>query len=80
PGETLCVVTDGITEAMNGEGELYGTARLETAFRAMGNMAANTGADALLHRLREDVARYVDGAEASDDLTLLVIQRPAMAQ
>jgi len=73
-GETLCVVTDGITEAMNSKGELYGTARLEAAFK---NMAVNTSADALLHALREDVSRYVDGAEASDDLTLLVIQRRA---
>ena len=69
-GDTLCVVTDGITEAMNCAGDCYGTRRLEAT------LAKSAGLDnphALISNIREDVAAFVSGAEASDDMTLLVL-------
>ena len=34
PGETLCLVTDGVTEAFNAAGEPYGRERLEAVLAA----------------------------------------------
>ncbi|MRW89609.1 SpoIIE family protein phosphatase [Duganella sp. FT80W] len=69
PGECLCLITDGITEAMNPAGELYGHKRLD---RLLGD--ANASPSAIVQAVRDDVRRHVDGAEASDDLTLLVLR------
>ncbi|WP_373986885.1 CHASE2 domain-containing protein [Duganella sp. BuS-21] len=70
PGESLCLTTDGIGEAMNQAGELYGSERLDRLLTA----AATTAPAALVQAVRDDVRRHVDGAEASDDLTLLVLR------
>ncbi len=69
PGDRLCMVTDGITEAANEARELYGGVRMRQALTQIGT----GGADAIVRELREDVARFVAGAEASDDLAILVV-------
>ena len=63
-GETLCVVTDGVTEAMNGAGAFYGSARLQAVLEREADVAA----------VREDVQRFAGGAEWADDLTLLCVR------
>lgn len=68
PKETLCLFTDGVTEAMNSAGELYGVARLRAAIQA--GQAFGNPAD-LVHAIRADVARFAGDAEVADDLTLL---------
>lgn len=70
PEEVLCVVTDGVTEAMNARSELYGSARLRVALERIG--AAEPGR--MIAEVTADVARFVDGADASDDLTLLCVR------
>jgi serine phosphatase RsbU (regulator of sigma subunit) len=70
PGESLCLTTDGIGEAMNETGELYGNERLDRLLTT----TATTAPAALVQAVRDDVRRHVDGAEASDDLTLLVLR------
>lgn len=70
PGESLCLTTDGISEAMNQAGELYGNERLNSLLAAV----ASTAPAAVVQAVRDDVRRHVDGAEASDDLTLLVLR------
>jgi len=67
----VCVVSDGVTEAMNPAGELYGAGRLREALER-GRNAENPAA--LVNSIRADVAQFVDGAEAADDLTLLVLR------
>lgn len=70
PGDRLCMVTDGITEAADATGALYGSARLRDA------LARNAGvgdAGDIVRSVRADVARFVAGAEASDDLAILVL-------
>jgi len=70
-GATLCLVSDGVTEAMNHAGELYGVRRLcATIDRARPEI----GPQELAVAIRSDVARFVAGAEAADDLTLLVLR------
>lgn len=69
PGECLCLTTDGIGEAMNEAGSLYGNARLD-------GLLASAGGDpaAIVQSVRDDVRLHVGAAEASDDLTLLVLR------
>lgn len=69
PGDRLCMVTDGITEAANGAGELYGGTRMRAAL----GRVAGADAHAIVQSLREDVSGFVSGAEASDDLAILVV-------
>lgn len=71
PRGIVCVVSDGVTEAMNAAGELYGAGRLRQALER-GRDAENP--EALVNAIRADVARFVGGAEAADDLTLLVLR------
>ncbi len=72
PGEAICVITDGITEAMDADGTLYGAERLATA---LSHVAAGVPAQGVIDAVREDVRGFVAGAEPADDLTLLVIRR-----
>jgi serine phosphatase RsbU (regulator of sigma subunit) len=71
PGEIVCVVSDGVTEAMNSGGELYGARRLEAALRR--NRDARKP-EALVEAIRVDVSRFAGEAEVADDLTLLVLR------
>jgi len=70
-GEWLCVVTDGVTEAMNASRELYGNARLDSV---LGDVPAGAAPEAVVEAVREDVRRFVGAAEPSDDLTLLCLR------
>jgi hypothetical protein len=71
PGGDLVMVTDGITEAANSDQELYGNTRLQAALATSGDGAS---VDAILRHLREAVAVFVEGAEASDDMAVLVLR------
>jgi serine phosphatase RsbU (regulator of sigma subunit) len=70
-GEWLCVVTDGVTEAMSESGELYGAERLGHALQSVG---ATAGPAEIIAAVREDVRRFVGQAPASDDFTLLALR------
>jgi serine phosphatase RsbU (regulator of sigma subunit)/CHASE2 domain-containing sensor protein len=67
----VCVVSDGVTEAMNPAGEFYGAGRLRGALERA-RSAENPAA--LVDAIRADVAQFVGVAEAADDLTLLVLR------
>ena len=71
PGDLVVLYTDGITEAMNGRGEMFGEQRLCEAVEAMPRgVSAREVADRLHRALRE----FLDGREPQDDLTLLVLR------
>jgi len=70
-GDTLCVVTDGVTEAARAGGELYGRKRLETLLESLGEASS---AREVGEALRQDVARFTNDAERSDDLAILVLR------
>jgi adenylate cyclase len=71
PGDTLCLVTDGVTEAAAAGGTLYGRERLEAllAKTGPGTRSADVG-DAI----RQEVTRFAAGVEPSDDLAILVVR------
>jgi serine phosphatase RsbU (regulator of sigma subunit)/CHASE2 domain-containing sensor protein len=71
PGDTLVLITDGITEAARDDGRLYGRVRLETLLAGLG--AAASAAE-VGEAIRRDVTLFTGGAEPSDDMAILVIR------
>ena len=72
PGDILCLMTDGVLEAQNAAGQLYGSARIE---RLLSQPALRNGSvQALVAALDADVKAFEAGAKAADDLTLLVLR------
>jgi sigma-B regulation protein RsbU (phosphoserine phosphatase) len=69
PHTSLLMYTDGISEAFNPAREQYDEERL-LAFVAQ---AKQLSADALAASVLADVEKFVDNAEQSDDITLMVI-------
>ncbi len=69
PQTSLLMYTDGISEAFNPAGEQYEEERLLT-FVAQ---SSDISADALGSSLLVDVEKFVESAEQSDDITLMVI-------
>jgi adenylate cyclase len=70
-GDCLCVLSDGITEAMNERHALYGSHQLELALKFVQRGAAPAE---VVSKVREDVRRFVGKAIASDDITLLALR------
>jgi sigma-B regulation protein RsbU (phosphoserine phosphatase) len=71
PGDALVVHTDGVTEAREPSGQFYGEDRYRATLAAAAGRAAGEIVDAVV----ADVEAFRNGAEASDDLTLLVVRR-----
>jgi len=69
-GDMLVMYTDGVTEAMNEQGELYGETRLEKALE--GHSEDTT--QQLIDRIMDSIQQHVKDAEQSDDITLLVLK------
>lgn len=67
PGDQLVLYTDGITEARDATGALFGTARLDHAIE-------NCGVDArgLIATIIDEVRAFTGDAPAEDDRTVLV--------
>ena len=71
PGELLCVISDGVTEAQNPQGHFYGRPRLQDIIRLKGGAAT---AREVVEAVRADVEAFVAGAEPADDFTILVLR------
>ena len=71
PGESLVMVSDGVPEAMNPAGELFGRARLA---ELLVKMPRTLSAGERVNAVREEVRKYAAGAEMADDVTILVVR------
>lgn len=71
PGEWLCVVTDGVTEAMNPALELFGAPKLKDVLDAAPEL---NWPNEVMKRAQEAVREFTAGADPADDLTLLVLR------
>ena len=75
PGESLLMHSDGIVEAHNPAGEMFGLARLEA------RVAAHQGGIGLIPDLLSELAAFVgDEWEQEDDVTLVLLQRSLWAE
>ncbi|MEL6998221.1 MAG: SpoIIE family protein phosphatase [Pseudomonadota bacterium] len=70
PGDRLCIFTDGVTEAMDDDRDLYGLERLEAA---LGTAPPGLDSSALVDHVVGNVRTFAGAAEQSDDITLMVI-------
>jgi serine phosphatase RsbU (regulator of sigma subunit) len=69
PGDALVLYTDGVTDARNAAGKMYGEERLlEVTQRAQGCSARG-----IQEALLDDVHRFVGNAPRADDITLMVL-------
>jgi phosphoserine phosphatase RsbU/P len=75
PGDTLVLFSDGVTEAMNPNEELFGAARLRDVLT--GQM--ETPLDQIQKCVLESVENFARGASQADDLTLLLVRYRATA-
>jgi adenylate cyclase len=70
-GDTVCLFTDGVTEAMSPSGQLYGRERLRAVLE---RTRGASSVDAVGRAVLDDVEDFVGGAEPADDLTLVVLR------
>ena len=73
PGEALFLYTDGLTDAVNLGGELFGKERLEAT---LDGASSRTPAEIVDH-VWSEILGYSAGAPAADDMTCLVLRRRA---
>ena len=71
PEEFLCVFSDGATEAFSPAQEEYGKPRLS---EALSTLSSTTTALDIVGMAVSSIEHFVDGAEASDDLTIMVLR------
>jgi sigma-B regulation protein RsbU (phosphoserine phosphatase) len=67
-GDVLFSFTDGVTEAMNHKGEQFSLARLKASLLQGGR------SNVLVDRMLAAVKEHADGAEQSDDITMLSVR------
>jgi sigma-B regulation protein RsbU (phosphoserine phosphatase) len=67
PHDFILLYTDGVVEAMNFDGEMFGRARLFHALKDYGTLHP----DQALRNIHWDVRRFAGLAEQSDDLTMV---------
>ena len=71
PGDAICLVTDGVLDAMSPKAEAYGRARFEALIEKVGRAAS---AAEIGEAIRLEVSRFADGVEQSDDMAILVLR------
>lgn len=70
PGEALFAYTDGVTEAVNTAGAMYGEERLMHVLAGLGTAVAAT----IDSRVVDDVERFSRGAGQADDITVMTLR------
>src|SRR5205085_1060086 len=72
PGDVLLAYTDGLTEAENSSGSMFGEDRLKELIVR----EATSGAEHLLKAVLAAVEEFIGSQLQSDDITIIIIERP----
>ncbi|MBA4336781.1 hypothetical protein C0416_03340 [bacterium] len=70
-GDMIVVYTDGITEAKNDAGEMFGLERLKETVK---KYATQYGPEGVSNHTSLDFSQYVGDTEQADDITLMVLR------
>ena len=70
PNDLLFLYTDGLTEALNVEGEEFGTSRIMETLKAIASLSADQIRDVVVRRVKE----WCAGMSLYDDLTFVVMK------
>ena len=71
PGDRIFIYSDGITEAENVAGEMFGAERLEECFTR-----ENLNPDQLFDGILDSVRDFVSGKSQGDDITIVEVYHP----
>ncbi len=71
PGDVLVLYTDGVTEARNQEGDLFGEERFETVILE----SADYPAQQIAEKVVSAVADFTGAISQADDLTLVIVKK-----
>ncbi len=69
-GDIILFYTDGVTEANDPSGELYGEDRLRAALARL----STSPAQGIVEGIKEDVLDFAKGAAQYDDITLMALK------
>ena len=69
-GDVIVLYTDGITEAMDSESDLFGDARLQKLVEEHGHLDSGE----LRERILREIESFVGGADQHDDMTMILIK------
>jgi sigma-B regulation protein RsbU (phosphoserine phosphatase) len=69
-GDVMVFYTDGITEAMNADSDLFGDSRLSRIVEEHGHLDS----DELRERILREIETFVGGADQHDDMTMILIK------
>ncbi|MGE4553539.1 MAG: PP2C family protein-serine/threonine phosphatase, partial [Desulfovibrionaceae bacterium] len=70
PGDALFLYTDGVTEAMNHQEELYSDPRLMELLATLGGRAPKE----MVSTVHASIKAFTGGAEQSDDITMVALR------
>ncbi|MBI4472253.1 MAG: SpoIIE family protein phosphatase, partial [Acidobacteria bacterium] len=70
-GDVLVAYSDGLTEAENKDGEMFGEERVKEVIRAQ----AVGGAERLESKLLEFIQNFTGGRTQTDDITIMIVER-----
>ena len=70
-GDTLVMFTDGVTEALSPAIEEFGTKRLDNTLASLSGKSSQQ----IIEAVKSAIKNFADGAEQSDDITMLVLKR-----
>jgi serine phosphatase RsbU (regulator of sigma subunit) len=71
PGDRIVFYTDGVSEAANARGEMFGEERLQ---ELVAGLPRDLGAREVTDRIVGAVHGFLDGVEAGDDITVMVLR------
>ena len=70
PSDVLLLFTDGITEATDREGNLFGEERLRRVLRSH----RDASAEDILNHIRDAIRTFIRGTPQADDMTMVVVK------
>ena len=70
-GDTLVMFTDGVTEATDSTNRPFGTERLDIILSGVADKSSRE----IVEAIKAGIADFVEDAEQSDDITMLVLKR-----
>ena len=69
-GDVIVLYTDGISEAMNSDGDLFGDARLSRIIEEHGHLESGE----LRERILREIESFVGAADQHDDMTMILMK------
>jgi sigma-B regulation protein RsbU (phosphoserine phosphatase) len=72
PGDIMVLYTDGITEALNEDGERFDIERFKQVFSSMDSV--NLSAQEMIIQTQKDLALFTGNQTQFDDITIMVIK------